>query len=67
MIVNQQNIGKSIEKKVGASATITCPAKAIILRVNESVTCDATVAGAPHKVAITLTDADGSMAWKITQ
>ncbi len=67
MIINMQKVGDSIEAKVGQSADVKCPEMNMILRVNESFTCDATIAGGPHKVAITLTDSSGNVAWKVVK
>lgn len=67
MIINMQNVGDSIEAKVGKSADVKCPEKNMILRLNESFNCDATIGGSPHQVQITLTDSSGNVAWKIVR
>lgn len=65
MIIDKKKVGESIEKSVGASATVTCPAKTVVLNVGDSFTCDVAVGGRTRKVTITLTDTKGNVSWKI--
>ena len=67
MIIDTKKVGDSIEQKVGASSDVQCSGGTRILRVNESFECDATIAGRPHKVSITLTDKEGSVSWKVVK
>ncbi len=65
MIINQRKVGDDIEKKVGATADVQCPEKAVILKVGESFTCDVVMADGKHKVTLTLSDSTGTVAWRV--
>jgi len=65
IIIDKKKVGDGIEKAVGASTDVTCPAKVVVLNVGDTFTCDAKVGGQMHKVDITLKDTEGNVAWQM--
>jgi hypothetical protein len=65
LILDEAKLGDSIEAKIGQAADVQCPAKTLILKVNDSFTCPVLIGGERQKVTLTLTNEKGEVAWKV--
>jgi hypothetical protein len=64
-IIDASKIGDSIEEKVGKGADVKCAAKTIVMVKGKTIKCKATIEEKEHEVAITGTDDEGGVSWKI--
>jgi hypothetical protein len=64
-IIQADDLGDSIETKIGENADVKCPDKAMILPKGKKITCDVTVEGKKDKVVLKAIDDKGTVDWKL--
>ena len=64
-IIQADDLGDSIESKIGSSADVKCPDKAMILPKGKKLTCDVVVDGKKDKVELKAIDDKGTVDWKL--
>src|SRR5438270_13275535 len=64
-ILQADDLGDSIETKIGESADVKCPDKAIILPKGKKITCDVIIDGKKDKVELKAIDEKGTVDWKL--
>ena len=64
-ILQADDLGDSIEKKMGENVDVQCPDTTIILPKGKTIDCDVVVDGKKEKVAIKALDNDGTVDWKV--
>jgi hypothetical protein len=64
-IIQADDLGDSIEAKIGETADVKCPDKAMILPKGKKITCDVVIEGKKDKVQLKAVDDKGTVDWKL--